>query len=403
MDVEIRELERNRIAEAVRMLFVAFGEQPHRRELELEERVLGQGTWFGALEDDAIVGCTAHTPLRMTVPGSEVTLAAVTSVGVLPTHRRRGALTALMRRQLDALHEAEIAVAGLWASEAGIYPRFGYGHAIPTATFSIERPYNAFGSELRVQGRIRLVERAAVVEEFRPVYERVRLERPGFLDRDDGWWEYLLEHRQEERDQPAYFALHEGEGPDGYARYRVKQKWSLEGPRSVLEVDELVAATDPAYAELWRYLLDVDLVHTVRGENRPVDEPLFHMLREPRRLRLTMRDGVWMRLVDVPTALASRRYGVDGRLVVEVRDGFAPWNEGRFEIEGGRDGAVCRETGRTPDLVCDVRDLAAAYMGGVRMSALARAGRVAEESAGAATRADAMLAWDVSPWCPNVF
>ncbi|HWC31954.1 MAG TPA: GNAT family N-acetyltransferase [Actinomycetota bacterium] len=404
MDVEIRKLERERVAEAVRMLFVAFGDLPRQREVDLEERVLGEGTWYGALDGEAIVGSAAHIPLRMTVPGSELTLGAVTSVGVLPTHRRRGVLTALMRRQLDDLRGAELAVAGLWASEAGIYLRFGYGHAIPAASFSIERPYNAFSSDVPTSGRVRLIERDDAIRQLAPIYDRVRLERPGFLERDEKWWEYLLEHHHDEKQQAAYFALHEGaDGPDGYARYRIERKWAIEGPRSVLEVDEVVAATDDAYAALWRYVLDVDLVHTVRGENHPTDEPLFHMLREPRRLGFSLRDGLWLRLVDVPTALASRRYRAGGRLVVEVRDGFCPGNDGRFELEGDRDGATCRETDRDPDLVCDVRDLGAAFMGGVPVTTLVRAGRVVEETDGAALRTDAMFAWDRTPWCSHVF
>ena len=404
MDIEVRPLERERIAEAVRMLFVAFGELPRQRELDLEEKVLGEGTWFGALEDDRIVGCAAHVPLRMTVPGSEVSLVAVTSVGVLPTHRRRGVLTALMRRQLDDARDAGFAVAGLWASEAGIYGRFGYGHAVPAASFSIERPYNAFAREIEQAGRVRLIERDAVVREFGPIYDRVRLGRPGFLERDEGWWEYLLEHHHGEKQEPAYFALHEGaEGPDGYARYRVQEKWGIDGPRSILELDELIAAGDAAYAALWRFVLDIDLVRTVRGENRPVDEPLFHLLAEPRRLGLTLRDGLWIRFLDVPMALASRRYRSAGRLVVEVRDPFAPWNEGRYELEGDRDGATCRVTDRAADLVCDARDLGAAFMGGVPMTALVGAGRVVEMAEGAALRADAMFGWDVTPWCSHVF
>lgn len=129
----------------------------------------------------------------------------------------------------------------------------------------------------------------------------------------------------------------------------------------------------------------------------------MHMLAEPRRLRFKVEDGLWVRLVDVATALAGRRYSTEGKVVLDVSDSFCPWNEGRYELVGGPDGAECRSTEAEPDLELTTADLAAVYLGGVRFTALREAGRIIENDPGAVRRADAMFAWDPAPWCPDMF
>jgi predicted acetyltransferase len=164
-----------------------------------------------------------------------------------------------------------------------------------------------------------------------------------------------------------------------------------------------VAATPEAYAALWRFCFDIDLMERIEAWPRSADEPLFHMMANPRQLKLKLSDGLWVRLVDVAQALEARRYAAEDRLVFEVRDSFCPWNEGRLALEGGPGGARCTRTDNEPDLVVDVRDLGAAYLGGTRFDELARAGRVVESAPGALRRADAMFSWSPAPWCPAVF
>jgi predicted acetyltransferase len=168
-------------------------------------------------------------------------------------------------------------------------------------------------------------------------------------------------------------------------------------------LEELVTATDEAYAALWRYCFEVDLVGHVRGEGRPVDEALLYMLAEPRALRFTIRDGAWLRIVDLPEAVRARRYATDDRLVLEVRDEAAPWNEGAWLLEGGPDGATCQRSRREPDLILDTSSLASSYLGTVSFTRLARAGRVSETGTDVLQRADAMFASEREPWCPHVF
>jgi predicted acetyltransferase len=171
-------------------------------------------------------------------------------------------------------------------------------------------------------------------------------------------------------------------------------------PKLQEEVKELFAATPQAHADLWRFLFDIDLVSSVEAWNRPSDEPLMWLMAEPRQLRMRLGDGLWVRLVDVPVALALRGYRAPGRLVLDVQDRFCPWNEGRIELAVGHDGsATCGPTDDQPDVVCTVNDLGAVFLGGSTFGQLYRAGQVAERTDGAIERADAMFGTWPAPWC----
>ena len=191
---------------------------------------------------------------------------------------------------------------------------------------------------------------------------------------------------------------------DGFVLYKVAHHWPEGTPDSTLSVRDLVAGNPGANADLWRYVLDVDLMTYVEAWNRPSDEPLFHLLREPRRLRARMSDNLWVRLVDVRGALAARRYGAAGRVVFEVADPFCPWNEGAYALEAADDGAASAEPTTEPaEIACTASDLGATYLGGTSFRQLHRAGRIEERADGALARADAMFGWDPAPWSPHAF
>jgi predicted acetyltransferase len=220
---------------------------------------------------------------------------------------------------------------------------------------------------------------------------------------DDRWMAYRFGETHHGEERKLFFAAHRsGRGIDGYAVYQVKHDWHIER-RNELAVEDVQALTAQAYAELWRYLFDVDLMDRITAWNRPSDEPLLHRLQEPDRLRLRLGDGLWVRLVDLPAALRARRYAVPGSIAFRVEDGFCPWNEGTYRLEGGPDGAECRPTGAEPELALSAAELGACYLGGMGFRALARAGRVRELRPGALERADAMFAWDPAPWCSFMF
>lgn len=406
MDIEIRPIEPREFDELMKVSSLAFGHEPIEEEVEAERLVFEIDRSLAAFDGTAMAGETMVASFQLTVPGGVLPTAGVTSVGVAPTHRRRGVMTALTRRQLDDSHERGEPLAALYASESAIYGRFGYGLASFKTELEIERAYTAFAEAEFEPRTIRAISKEEALSSYPAVFESVRPHRPGFHARNDAWWKYNFQELERDREgfNRHLYTLCEGpEGPDGYLVYRTKQDWSQGFANGTADVIEMVTANTDAYAALWRYCFDLDLMARTTAWLRPVDEPLMHMLAEPRRLRFKVEDGLWIRLVDIPNALSGRRYSTEGKLVFDLRDSFCPWNEGRYELVGGPDGAACRATEGQPDLALSAADLAAVYLGGVRFDALRQAGRIIENDPGAVRRADAMFAWDPAPWCPDMF
>lgn len=353
-----------------------------------------------------VVGTAGIFSYEMTVPGGSLPCGGVTRVGVAATHRRRGLLTAMMRSQLDDMHERGEPLAALYASEAPIYGRFGYGLATYQAEIEIQRSRGGFAKPLAATGRVVMVDVPAATDAFTQVWARVHPTQPGMLGLDARWWRNQLADLEIHRQgfSPQYRVVYQAEGePAGFAIYRIKMEWDPAGPIGTLRLESLIAATAEAYAALWRYVLDVDLIARISAEMRPIDEPLRFLLADLRQPKMRVEDGIWLRLVDVERALAGRRYAVDGRLVLRVHDAFCPWNDGHYELNGGPTNAVCEHCEGNPDLELSAADLAAVYLGGNRFRTLYEAGRIHELRRGALARADAMFATDRAPWCPSHF
>ena len=296
MSIEYRLIAEDELPAASEVQSLAFGGHFEPSGLPQVREWFELGDYLGAFDGPDPVGMTLCFPFGMSVPGGSVTAACIDGVSVLPSHRRRGLLTEMMKRQLAAAHERGLPISALRSSEAPIY--------------------------------------------------------------------------------------------------RIKE--------GTVTVWLLLASTQAASAALWRYCFDIDLIRTIKVWNRPIDDPLVWMLRDPRALRRRPQDWTWLRLIDVSKALSSRTYAVDGEIVLEVRDDFCPWNDGVYELAGGPAGAVCRRTTRKADLVLSVDDLAVPYLGGAALSPLALAGRVEERTPGALSRADAMFATQLKPWSPMI-
>jgi predicted acetyltransferase len=401
MDIEIRTIVPDEFEAYYRALEDAFAGVARPDEIESERSVTEFDRSLVAIEDGRFVGGSSGVSMRIAVPGGDdVAAAGITAVGVKPTHRRRGISTALMRRQLDDVRARGESIAALHASEGSIYGRYGFGIATFTGSMNFEVERSGFVRGYRPSGRVQLLSREEAMPLMRPVYDRARRLRPGGLELDDRWFEWVFFVGKRDEDEPPFWAVHESdEGePDAFAVYKVKHEWPGSVPHLELSVELLLAVTPQAHADMWRFVFDIDLVHRVKAWNRPIDEPLLHLLREPRRLGFHVEDGMWIRLVDVPAALAARGYANDGRVVLEVHDAFCPWNEGRYELSV-RDGrATCESSDRDADIACSVTDLGATYLGGSTLSQLARANLVTEVRPGALDDADAMFGTTVAPW-----
>ncbi|MDF3291229.1 GNAT family N-acetyltransferase [Streptomyces silvisoli] len=409
MTVELRVLEPGRWDRWYGELERAFGgaeESPEERSLwhDLTECERSLAAW----DDDELVGTTGAFSFRLSVPGgSLVPTAGVTCVGVRSTHRRRGVLTAMMRRQLDDVRRWGEPLAVLTASEPPIYGRFGYGLATERLRMEIDSARVRLTAPTGTDEiRLRLVPPRAGIAACEAVYARRVAGRPGMLARQPGWERLpLLDPPSERRgagEVGCVLAERNGEVV-GFARFAVKSDWDEAGPKGSVLVRD-VEALDPAgYAALWRHLFEVDLTSTVIASNRPADDPLLHLVSDVRRCRLRVRDGMFVRLVDVGAALAARTYAAPVDVVLEVEDAFCPWNEGRWRLSGDQKGATCERTTDSADMALSVRELACGYLGGFGLTALAGAGRIRELRPGALTEAATAFGHPVAPWLPHGF
>ena len=377
--------------------------EPTEDQFERVARVLPVQRMHGAWEKGRAVGGAGAFPFALTVPGGRVPAAGVSVVGVLPTHRRRGVLRAMMRAQLDACHERGEPVAYLWASEDTIYSRFGYGIASLTGEIELPRERSGYHAPFEPFGETRIVSLTEAEELVAPVWERVAAETPGMFARTSAWWQARAladpEWRRRGAGHLQCVVLEASGRSAAYALYRLNLGFDRGVHTGSIEVVEAMGDSPPATGAIWRYLLDIDWMARVKAWFLPVDHPLFLLVAEPRRLRFSLRDGLWVRLVDVGAALSGRSYAAPGAVVIEVADRFCPWNEGRWRVS---DGGVTR-TEAGPELRCDVTALGSVYLGGFTWAQLARALRVEELRPGAIGRADALFHTDRAPWCPEIF
>ena len=378
---------------------------------------------IAAFDGATMVGVAGAYSFRMRVPGALAPVAGVTMVAVLPSYRRRGILFSLMTQQLEDLHGRGEEVAALFASEAGIYRRYGYGQASWHATFGLRAGEGTLATAAPADGslRVRIAAPDSARAELAKVYDTVLAERPGFFARNDAWWDRALADGPEDRAgaSPLRCVLAEDSaGPRGYALFSARGRWDQDTflADSSIDIREIITADPAATAAIWGDLLSRDLVTEFHAAMRPVDDPLLHLLADPRRVRARIADGLWVRLVDVGGALARRRYACPVDVVLDVSDESCGWNQGRWRLSAGGSApaataaggptpgtARCERTSDPADIALPAHVLGAAYLGGTRLGSMAQAGLVTELRPGALAALSAALSWDPAPWCPVIF
>ncbi|WP_344322779.1 GNAT family N-acetyltransferase [Kitasatospora putterlickiae] len=381
----------------------------------------GGGAWWSAVEmdrgvlavtaDGRAVGTAAAYSFELTLPGEVVVPAAgVTVVGVVPSHRRRGVLTAMMRHQLAELRERGEFLSVLLASEAVIYRRFGYGPATYTGRLTVSRRHAELaapraGDARPDSGSVEVLRSGECREVLEEVYDRYRRAQPGAISRPRRWWD-LRAGQPPIAPAQRYIALHrDADGvPDGYASYVLSDGVPDAVRRTVtLTVDETIALNDEAFTALARYVLGHDLITEAVFKHVPADHPLRWQLADFRAGVVGAEmDWLWVRLLDIPRALTARGWFADGELVLDVDDPFLG-EHGRYLLTV-RDGkAECVPTGRQPDLSLDATDLGSIYLGGTTPSTLVRAGHIRAHHPAAATLADTLFRTDQPPHCLHWF
>lgn len=408
MAYEIVEVNEDNLIDMHRVAHVAFGDQFRQERVDDEQLVVEHDRMIAVADGPDFVATAGAYSLELTLPGGAlVPVAGVTWVACLPSHRRRGILTQIMRHQLDDIASRGEAISTLGASEAVIYNRFGYGIATQYVEATVHKAKAKFRSGSAAEGRMRLVwddDRAKVLSS---VFDAWRRQRVGSVNRSDGRWEQIFRDREYDRHGAStlFHAVHEDVTgrPDGYLAYRMK------GPNDdyrALVLDELVAVDSDVETALLEFAFGVDLTERLELKAQPVDSQLPWRLADQRAYEVTgVFDHLWLRVLDAPAALSARRYATADSIVLEIVDAFRPEGAaaGRFRVTGSPDGAQCVvEKSADADITVPIEALGSAYLGTVPWTTLAAAGRL-RGSPDALRRADAMFACTPRPYCNTDF
>ena len=377
----------------------AFGEDLSPEEIEAERPFMELDRLINAFDGERRVASSGAFSMQLTVPGGAVVaVSGITGVGVVPDARRRGVLRSMMGWLFEDAVKHHEPLAILWASEAAIYQRFGFGMGTLVSSFEVDRDRIVFREPLppRDDVRVRLVGVEEGARLAAPIYDQIRARAPGTLEREELEWSRMImadASWMRGKNGPKYRAVVEvGGEPRGYATYRINGDWSVRGSANTVVIVDFQALDPEAEQYLWQWLVSMDLATTVKTMRGPFPHPLQLMLLEPRRLGLTVGDGMWLRIVDVAAALSARSYAGEGSLVLELTDTVLPANAGRWQLTVGADGAgVVAPTTAEPDLALDIAALAGTYLGAWRFIDLAAAGRVRECHPGTLHTADMLF------------
>lgn len=388
---------------AITPIWHYFGFVPTEEAVSDFTQLMTPGRALVARDGDVLAGGCGSFPFTLTTPGGHVKAAGLSVVGVLPTHRRKGILSGLMRRFLDDCRSRDEPVAYLWASEEPIYGRFGFGVTALSADIHVARDRSRMLANPRGDIRARMVPLAGAHEVLAPIYDKVAAITPGAFARTEDWWrrKVLTDPPWQRKDGgfKQCVVIELDGAPAAYAFYRIFSQVERGVPQGGVEVIETVAVSPDATVALWRFLFDIDLSSWFKASFLPLDHPLVLLAAEARRLNFRQRDGTWLRFIDLETALSARAYGSGAEIVIEVEDTLCPWNTGRWLIEIGG----VRRTTQDADLRCGVDALASAYLGGFSWRQIVASSRAAARDEDAIRRADRVFERRAAPWCPEIF
>lgn len=405
-NLRIRPIVEDELAAFVLVLEVAFGisREEARWYTDRLAAVAPLVRTRGAFSGSDLIGTLGCYPFDLTVPGGTLPMAGTALVSVRPTYRRQGVMRALMHSHLDDARAHGEPLAGLWTGDGSLYESYGYGPATGAYFLELDSRIVRFRSG-DAKLSVRLLGHDEVENELPAVYDRVRMHRPGMLERTGPWWQFgLLADTQDEGNRGVLFrfAVHEtGGSVDGYVAYRQKPK-EADPSEGIIEIVEMMATTPASHAALWRYVTQVEGYPNVEYGHQPVDDELRWLLVDPLHARSSLRTALWLRILDVESALAGRAYDTTGALRVQVTDPLYEENSGTYLLEVDRDGASCRRADTDADISMDISVLSSIYLGGRDVGSLARAGRI-RSTAEVAQKADRFFKWDRAPWSPEAF
>ncbi|HWO27106.1 MAG TPA: GNAT family N-acetyltransferase [Kofleriaceae bacterium] len=397
-------------------MMATFGDDPES-DPEGAARVralIGPEQRWAAFDGGDVVATSGTFDHAIAMPGGgQLAMAGLTMVSVRPTHRRRGILRELMRLHLEDARRRGFPISGLWASEASIYQRFGYGIAAEGDAVEVGDARAVTFREPRELDAVVHVDEERARAELPAIYDRATAGRPGALIRSAAWWRErrFLEapYMRAGASRRRHVGAVRGGALVGYLQFRQRASFTDGLPSGSLDIVELVGVDTRAEASLWQLALSADLFPRVTWWNAPVDDVLPWIVTDARRVKRRRTDTLWLRIEDVPAALSARRYAAGGALRLEV-EGEA-WDL-VVEGDGGRarcarcapgaSAALGAGAAPLPSLRLSRPALGSLFLGGVFATQLARAGEVHGDPA-AVAMADRLFPWPIAPWCPEIF
>ena len=360
---------------------------------------------YCAFDGDKVAATSGYFPFENVFNGQRVRTAGVTIVTTEPEYRRQG----LVRRMMtDLLHQAKnegYQFASLWASMGALYQRYGYGLASHFNQYSVDPRFSTFRLPYEVPGTLRRMDQDEAKDIIRPLFERAQAGRTLDHIRTDFYWDMVFSEKNKKgRNFVVYYDTNSV--PQGYSFYRQKHKDRDEaGPTLELMISDFIWTDMDAYHGLWSYYRSHDLARDLKFYYMPDDDPAKHLLLEPRMLNKKQSDGLWLRVVDVPAALAARGYTQSGEVTVCVEgDDLCPWNNGSWRVSAGS-GGKCGEVrdGGEKGLTMNPNTLSSLVSGFQSASALARAGQIACDDEGMLAEADRLFSTIYQPHCSMEF
>jgi predicted acetyltransferase len=372
-----------------------------------------------AFEGERLATTYAAWPLTMRFDGNAVPIAGVTCVSTNPIDRRKGYLRKIMETDFARLKEAKQQPwAVLYASQAAIYQRFGYGIVSTHYRYSIDPRYIRFAFDAEVPGRLREVSKDDDFGLLVDLYRRFREDRTGYVHRGKAMWEANVLAKPPSGYVQTVLVYEEDSAPQGYMIYTSGPALRDDGPgpNQQVHVQDLIWLSPAAYRAFWQHLARMELARDVTWQAAPADDPAPHLLLDPRMLRPTSHDGLLARIVDVPAALMSRPYPEQALLRFEVVDQMAPWNAGRWEMDSGPEADVRLLSSNpststpgsptlttSPDLSMDINTLAMLVFNQISATEAVRMGRAVCHDTRALPRWDAALRTKYRPFCADNF
>ena len=376
----------------------AFGFDQDARYLNMKKSYFDFDRTLAVIHKNGIIGGCVSSQYLLNIPGTQAKVAAVADVSVLPNHRRKGLLTKMMRTQLTNIYERDELFAALWAEESPIYGRFGYGIASIHEDWILHRQNNEFNINVPGNGTIEYINSSKITELLPIIYEKATFDVPAVIRRPELYWKVIAEDFESKRNNESkmqHVIYRQGNEINGYVSYRTVP----EG----ISIHELMGTDLNSTVGLWRFCLDMDLRLKSQIYRRPLDDILPMLLTDPGKLSRTIKEGLWLRLVNIEKALELRKYSLDTRLVLKVIDSFCEWNDQTFELQTSDNGNKCSPSNLKADICITASDLASVYLGAIKFSTLLKSGRIQLETDNAIHKADMMFSYKHAPWSPFYF